>query len=154
MEYVIAIFFGIVGSLLAAEFYSCAPVLARRIIDRAAQRLPEGERERYAEEWLADLEAFPGNLWKLKYAVGCFYGVAGMTTAIPKIAVTHFRKANAHYFVNKTNVFSVVGKSISRNINSYFKLMDSLVEDSLSLLPYFLRIPRSSRKTIVILTSC
>src|SRR4029077_6804852 len=46
------------------------PSLARHIVKRSALRLPADARIRYYEEWLADLEQYPGKLSKLIRAFG------------------------------------------------------------------------------------
>jgi len=52
-----------------AETGELAPWLARRCLDWGARRLTDQqERERYAEEWRADLERVPGKVTKLGYA--------------------------------------------------------------------------------------
>jgi len=47
-------------NLLIAELFDWCPWLAERLIRRAAGKLPIGARERYLDEWLAELEAVPG----------------------------------------------------------------------------------------------
>ena len=65
-------FFAIVLLPVAlTEFGETSPWLARRCIGWAASRLPgESMRQRYLEEWCADLERVPGKITKLGYAVG------------------------------------------------------------------------------------
>lgn len=46
--------------LVLAEVFDWFPALARHLIRRAAHRLPAAKRDRYAEEWLAELAALPG----------------------------------------------------------------------------------------------
>lgn len=70
MDAVITILLGAVGSLIAAELYEIAPRLARWLVLRAASRLRPGERDRWYEEWLADLDEWPGNITKLARSVG------------------------------------------------------------------------------------
>jgi hypothetical protein len=63
---------GILGSLglslLAAEFSAVAPWLAERLLRGAARVLPAGPRHRYLQEWLGELDAAPGQLFKLLFA--------------------------------------------------------------------------------------
>ncbi|WP_433351703.1 restriction endonuclease [Microtetraspora malaysiensis] len=50
----------VVVPLLVDEFADWMPWAARRLITRAARRLPARSRERYQAEWLAELAALPG----------------------------------------------------------------------------------------------
>jgi lipopolysaccharide/colanic/teichoic acid biosynthesis glycosyltransferase len=47
-------------NLLVAEIFDWCPWLAERLIRRAVRKLPTDVRERYLDEWLAELEAVPG----------------------------------------------------------------------------------------------
>jgi hypothetical protein len=69
-----ALLLGFLGKLVASEIHDLLPSLARSMVRRAVARLPLGERERYLEEWSADLEAYPGKLARLFRAAGCIYG--------------------------------------------------------------------------------
>jgi predicted alpha/beta hydrolase family esterase len=86
MEYVIGLFFGIVGSLVAAELYCWAPHIARKFIERAVLRLPESEQDRLREEWFAHLDECPGSLAKLCHSLGCFQCAAAIAATAPKVA--------------------------------------------------------------------
>jgi lipopolysaccharide/colanic/teichoic acid biosynthesis glycosyltransferase len=48
----------IVQKLLVSEVEGWLPHLSRRLVEIAARRLPERDRERYLEEWLAELSSF------------------------------------------------------------------------------------------------
>lgn len=50
----------VVLPLLLSEFTDWCPWFARRLVQRAVRRLPEGSRARWEEEWLGDLAAFEG----------------------------------------------------------------------------------------------
>ena len=57
MEYVIAVIWvigafiiAICGNLIASEIYDWVPSIARWLIKRAVDRLPNSERDRYREE--------------------------------------------------------------------------------------------------------
>jgi hypothetical protein len=74
MGYLIDITLGACGSLVAAEIWSHADPLSRWLIRRAVLSLPEAQRARREEEWLAHLEETPGAVRKLLHAVGCWSG--------------------------------------------------------------------------------
>jgi hypothetical protein len=67
------LFLGIVGtivvSVVAAEFSVLAPWFAERLLRSAARILPPAQRSRYVAEWLGELEAVPGQVVKLLFAV-------------------------------------------------------------------------------------
>jgi hypothetical protein len=56
----------------AAQCSAVAPWLAERLIRAAVRVLPAGQRHRYLAEWLAELDAVPGQLVKLLFAVKIF----------------------------------------------------------------------------------
>lgn len=70
MELLIAIFVGILCSLIAAELYDEAEPLSRWLIRHSAARLTK-QKTRFEEEWLAHLNDCPGNLSKLCHGLGC-----------------------------------------------------------------------------------
>jgi biopolymer transport protein ExbD len=47
--------------------------IARRVIERAAQRTPATLAERLQEEWLADLSDHRGRMAQLRLALGCYW---------------------------------------------------------------------------------
>jgi hypothetical protein len=55
--------------LVLAEVTEVAPWLAERLLRSAARLLPARHRERYAYEWLGELDAVPGKLFKLFFAI-------------------------------------------------------------------------------------
>lgn len=56
--------------VLADEFKAWAPWIINFLVRRAVDRLPQEQRERYAEEWGADIAETPGDIGKLIRAVG------------------------------------------------------------------------------------
>lgn len=76
--FAVTIFLGLVKDEVSAWL----PVLARRIIQRAAAKLKEREDvDRYLEEWLAHLQECPGRLGQLFHALGVWQGAARMSKA-------------------------------------------------------------------------
>jgi hypothetical protein len=61
----------IVGHFVAHDLYHSAPRSARRLLRKAVRALPETERERYSEEWLAHLEECSGVISKFRHAIEC-----------------------------------------------------------------------------------
>jgi hypothetical protein len=62
---------GIVGHFVAHDLYRGAPRYAKRLLDHAVKVLPENDRDRYAEEWLAHLYECMGVIVKFRHAVEC-----------------------------------------------------------------------------------
>jgi hypothetical protein len=62
---------GFIGHIAAHDFVDFVPTLTRRLIRTAVRRLPTSERDRYAEEWLSDLNERIGVFSKLNHAFGC-----------------------------------------------------------------------------------
>lgn len=65
-------FAGFVGHVTAHDFCEAVPRWSKKLIAKAASRLSPRDRERYEEEWLADLADRPTTMSKLYHAVGCF----------------------------------------------------------------------------------
>jgi len=68
--------------MLVNEFTDWLPWLAARLIKAAARTLPCSVRPRYAEEWLAELDAVPGKLAKLALAGHIFVRAPATAAAI------------------------------------------------------------------------
>jgi hypothetical protein len=64
-----SIFGAIVLPLLLSEFTDLSPWLAKTLVRRAARRIPEQERPRWEDDWLAELASKPGRLFKLLWAL-------------------------------------------------------------------------------------
>jgi hypothetical protein len=62
---------GFVGHVVAHDFCEVAPMLSKKLIEFAASYLPRSIRDRYLEEWRADLQAQPGTVAKLAWSLGC-----------------------------------------------------------------------------------
>jgi hypothetical protein len=73
MGYLIDILIGAAASLVAKELWSDADPASQLLVRKAVQRLPEEDRERFGEEWLADLHDVPGAFGKLLWASGCHW---------------------------------------------------------------------------------
>jgi hypothetical protein len=79
MGNVITILLGVVASLIADGILVLGKplgkwvtkLLGRWIINKSVERLPEGERDRRREEWLADLNDIEGLFGKLRHALSC-----------------------------------------------------------------------------------
>jgi hypothetical protein len=63
------IFLWVLLPLILAEAILIGPWLSERLLQWGARRLPEQYRERYTEDWLGELDAVPGSLIKLAFAV-------------------------------------------------------------------------------------
>jgi hypothetical protein len=66
----------IIVGIITAEVIAHAPSLARWLIRRSVLKLPEVDRERHLEEWLAHAEELPGNLTKIFHGMDCYCRVA------------------------------------------------------------------------------
>ena len=65
MDVVIAIFVSVIAAVLCREFAAWLPRITEKILSLAVCRLPPEIRDRYDEEWRADLDTIPGELSKL-----------------------------------------------------------------------------------------
>jgi hypothetical protein len=86
------------ASLVAAELWAHAEPIARWFITRAVRRLPEAERARREEEWLAHLEETPGALRKFLHGVGCWSGAPAVGRALAGRVRQHAKAGSASIF--------------------------------------------------------
>jgi hypothetical protein len=71
MEYLVGLILGIVGKIVNNEIEAWAPLISKRIIEKAVRCLPQYEQERFREEWLAHLDECPSSVSRLWHAIGC-----------------------------------------------------------------------------------
>ena len=72
---------GAVSRQLNDECKAWTPWIIQRIIQNAVARLPQNQRERFAEEWRSHVNEVPGEVGKLFVALG-FFSAARKMTAI------------------------------------------------------------------------
>jgi hypothetical protein len=82
MGYLIDILIGAASRIVTAELSAYAEPMARWMIDKAVERVPADYRDRFREEWLADLNDTPGMLRKLWHAAGCRIGAGKLATVL------------------------------------------------------------------------
>ena len=74
--------------LLVGEVTGWLPWLTSQVVRASTRRLPAAERERYAEEWQAELKAWPGgDLTRLLFAVRIFVSARDTCRALDGEAV-------------------------------------------------------------------
>jgi hypothetical protein len=66
---VVGIAIGLVTGFAVMETYASFDAVALWLMNQAASHIVKDQRERYREEWAADLSAIPTSLYKLAYAV-------------------------------------------------------------------------------------
>jgi hypothetical protein len=69
---VVAFVAGFFCHVVAHDFCEFAPMISKKLVEAAASRLPKSIRDRYLEEWRADLLDQPGAIAKLGWSIGCF----------------------------------------------------------------------------------
>lgn len=67
----VGIFVAAATRLLGDELKAWMPWVMKRLLDIAIQRLPEDQRERFAEEWSSHIDEIPGDVGKIVTAGGC-----------------------------------------------------------------------------------
>ncbi len=88
MALITAVFLFLVGTLgtafsrlLTDEFKAWIPWIIQRVIRRAIARLMPDQRERFAEEWQGHVNEVPGDIGKLRVALGLLAAARKMTPA-------------------------------------------------------------------------
>jgi hypothetical protein len=71
VEWAVAFCTGFFGNVVAHDFCEAAPMLSKRLLNIAIAILPRELKDRYLEEWHADLRDRVGSLAKLNWAFGC-----------------------------------------------------------------------------------
>ena len=107
MDFLIAIIKGIIGGLLVNELVANKRTISAWLIERAVQRLPESDRDRFREEWLAHLDEEPGLLGQLRHALGCNYRAirVELRNRPPRKPRHYVLKAEpGHYILNATSL--------------------------------------------------
>lgn len=61
----------VLAKIIADDFKEWSPALVRFFLNLAVRNLPEGDRERFSEEWASHVGDVPGNIGKLVVALGC-----------------------------------------------------------------------------------
>lgn len=91
---VATIVLGALGSILAAEFLGWCPVLAERLVNCAVNRLDKSHRERYRNEWLADLDVMRirGGVSLLIWAVGLYLVAGRVASALRPAEEIHVKR--------------------------------------------------------------
>lgn len=75
IDWIVAFATGFFGNVLAHDFCEVTPMISKKLIKMAESRLPKSMRQRYSEEWSADLQDQVGALAKLFWAFGCLISV-------------------------------------------------------------------------------
>jgi hypothetical protein len=76
------LFLWLILPLVLAEAVLVAPWLAERLLRWGARRLPEEYQVRYVDDWLGELDAVPGSLLKLAFAIRVLVGVPATERAL------------------------------------------------------------------------
>lgn len=69
----------VLNALSGGALHSSVPSLTRQLLDLATKRLPEDQRERFAEEWQSHINEVSGDLGKIVFALGCVSAAQNMT---------------------------------------------------------------------------
>jgi lipopolysaccharide/colanic/teichoic acid biosynthesis glycosyltransferase len=79
---------------LVDEAFAWLPWLAERFVRRAARGLPRSERDRYLEEWLAELKALPGSgLSQVTWSIRLMLGQREMRRALRTVTTPGLKRA-------------------------------------------------------------
>jgi hypothetical protein len=105
---VVGIAIGLITGFAVMETYAWFDAVALWLMHRAANHIVKDERERYREEWAADLSAIPSSLYKLVYAVINFRkGVAHEINAVYVAGALDLFEELAAVFGNDFNRMNV-----------------------------------------------
>jgi hypothetical protein len=91
MQYLIIIALGVLGSVLAIELYVWLLPLTGWLARQATRLLPHEDRERYLEQWIADLETLPVSLFRVLRCVDLYRAGIALRWAHEAAALTELR---------------------------------------------------------------
>jgi lipopolysaccharide/colanic/teichoic acid biosynthesis glycosyltransferase len=92
--------------MLVNEFTDWLPWFAARLVGIAARTLPPDVRQRYIDEWLAELDASPGKLSKFVVAVRIFSNARETATVISGVRVPSFKAMTVKALFDKLTAVS------------------------------------------------
>jgi hypothetical protein len=72
----------VIVPLVLAEVLLVGPWLAERLLRWGTRWLPEEDRERYVADWVGELDAVPGSLFKLGFAIRVLVNVPATQRAL------------------------------------------------------------------------
>jgi len=109
VNWLVAFGAGFFGHVVAHDFCEVTPMISQKIVEAAASQLPSSIRDRYLEEWRADLRDQTGALAKLKWSIGCL------------ICATRMRQAATLDLVRRTSLELTFdnGEIVVINMTSY-----------------------------------
>ncbi len=76
--FIVSILAAALSRTVAQEIEAWSPSIIRSLIKLAVGRLPEGQRERFDEEWQSHVSEVPGKIGKLLVAVGFLFAAHDM----------------------------------------------------------------------------
>src|SRR6266851_8947551 len=79
---VLGILAAVLSRQLTDEFKAWTPSIIKHLVNRAVRRLPEEERSRFEEEWLAHVNELPGEVAKIIAALGFLSAARRMSLRI------------------------------------------------------------------------
>ena len=100
-----ATFTTVIARLITDDIKEWLPRIKVRLIERAVRKLPEDQRERYAEEWSAFINETPGDLSKIIRAFGLGFAadsIAGLVYSGALISVAERTRGAARRTIEIT----------------------------------------------------
>ncbi len=132
MDVIIAIFVGVVATVLCSEVKAWLPWITEKILSLAVCRLPPEIRGRYDEEWRAYLDAIPGELSKLCCSLDLIRAASRINpqTKIVKLAAQIGNKLKIIRPAIRLEILKAkleMAQEVNSQLNFYREVMDSLI---------------------------
>jgi hypothetical protein len=86
----VGILAAVLNRLSGGALRTWIPWFTQRLLDLAIKRLPEDQRERFAEEWASHINDMPGDVGKIAFASGCVSAAHEMASLLNNSAFTRF----------------------------------------------------------------
>ena len=89
------------------------PWFTQRLLDLAIKRLPEDQRERFAEEWASHINDMPGDVGKIAFASGCVSAAHEMASLLNNSAFTRFLDQCRDFLNRAMRPFNFAGSTVA-----------------------------------------
>ena len=107
------VFAAMLNRLSGGALHSWIAWFTRRLLDLATERLPEDQRERFAEEWASHINEVSGDIGRIAFASGCVSAAQEIASLLNKPAFTRFLDRAHELLKRAMRPFNFAGTAIA-----------------------------------------
>jgi hypothetical protein len=109
----VGILAAVLNRLSGGALRTWIPWFTQRLLDLAIKRLPEDQRERFAEEWASHINDMPGDVGKIAFASGCVSAAHEMASLLNNSAFTRFLDQCRDFLNRAMRPFNFAGSTMA-----------------------------------------